>query len=148
MITLPDNAPQSLGNGLLLKRIEESLKKRADQNLCTIDLTTAQSHILRVLGFQEGETCTLKDLERFFHLAQSTVAGTVSRLEKKGLVEALPDESDRRVKVVRLTELGRERNRLSWEMIQNTERQMLVGMTEEEQQELNRLLRMVYENIR
>ncbi|MCD8190886.1 MAG: MarR family transcriptional regulator [Clostridiales bacterium] len=148
MVPAADNAEVLPDNGFLLKKIEESLKKRADQSLREADLTMAQSHVLRVLGCQEGETCTLKELERFFCVAQPTIAGTVSRLEKKGYVEALADESDRRVKVVRLTELGRKQNRLSWEKIQETERQMLRGMTEEEQRELKRLLQMVYENIR
>ncbi len=148
MIPTTENAEVLPDNGFLLKKIEESLKKRADENLRELDLTVTQSHILRVLDCQEKGTCTLKDLERFFCVAQPTIAGTVSRLEKKGYVEALADESDRRVKVVRLTELGRKQNRLSREKVQETERQMLTGMTEEEQRELKRLLQTVYENIR
>ncbi|MCD8051061.1 MAG: MarR family transcriptional regulator [Clostridiales bacterium] len=148
MVPATDNTEVLPDNGFLLKKIEESLKKRADENLRELGLTVAQSHVLRVLDRQEDGTCTLKELERFFCVSQPTIAGTVSRLEKKGYVEALADESDRRVKVVRLTELGRNQNRLSRERVQETERQMLTGMTGEEQRELNRLLQIVYKNIR
>ncbi|MCD8146554.1 MAG: MarR family transcriptional regulator [Clostridiales bacterium] len=148
MSAKPDVAELPPDSGFLLKKIDEALKKRADQSLRELDLTITQSHILRVLDSQENGTCTLKELERFFCVAQPTIAGTVSRLEKKGYVEALADESDRRVKVVRLTELGKRQNRLSREKVQETEWQMTAGMTEEEQRELKRLLQMVYENIR
>ena len=48
----------------------------------------------------------MKEIERHFQVAQSTVAGIVVRLERKGFVEAAGDRSDRRIKLVRLTAEG------------------------------------------
>ena len=49
---------------------------------------------------------TMKELEHYFQIAQSTVVGIVSRLEKKELVEAFGDSSDKRIKVVHITPSG------------------------------------------
>ena len=48
----------------------------------------------------------MKELEHYFQIAQSTVVGIVSRLEKKELVEAFGDSSDKRIKVVHITPSG------------------------------------------
>ena len=48
----------------------------------------------------------MKELERTFCVAQSTVAGIISRLEQKGFIEAFGDASDKRIKVVHITPAG------------------------------------------
>ena len=48
----------------------------------------------------------MKELERKFCVAQSTVAGIISRLEQKGFVEAFGDASDKRIKLVHITPDG------------------------------------------
>lgn len=48
----------------------------------------------------------MKELERYFGVAQSTIAGVVSRLEQKGFVEAFGDAADKRIKVVHITPAG------------------------------------------
>ena len=42
----------------------------------------------------EQKQRSMKELERKFCVAQSTVAGIISRLEQKGFVEAFGDASD------------------------------------------------------
>lgn len=75
---------------------------------------------------------TLKELERSIHVAQSTTAGIVSRLEKKGLVSygGLPD--DLRVKTAELTERGKEYCRMAEKDMEQAENQLLSGLTDTE----------------
>lgn len=135
-------------NGFFIKRINEILEKKANNTFQAIDLTFAQTHMIFMLYQSEGNICSLKELEKHFHAAQSTVAGTVARLEKKKLVEGFADADDRRVKMVRLTELGRMRCLEARKGMLETERLIVSNMTKEEAGEFNRLLRIVYDTIR
>lgn len=133
--------------GLLLKKINESMARRANVNLMKHDLTFAQMHVLVRLYDTPGRTLCLKALEGCFQLAQSTVAGLASRLEKKGLVAYVPDPADKRVKRIRLTDKGVACCEEGWENICRTRRLLVSRLTEEEQQELHRLLEVVYQSI-
>lgn len=85
----------------------------------------------------------MKELEQILHVAQSTAAGIVSRLEQKGLVEALGDPDDRRVKLVRLTQAGRACCRDAEDNMARTEAHILSGLTETERGILLALLEKV-----
>ena len=93
--------------GTLLKQIHDALEKQANNSLRADGLTMAQVGVLLMLDRAEHRQMPLKELEKALHVAQSTAAGIVSRLEQKGLVESFGDAEDRRVKVVRLS--GRSR---------------------------------------
>ena len=91
---------------------------------------------------------TLKELERYFRVAQSTAAGVAARMEKKGLIESLPSENDRRVKRVRITASGAETLRRAIETMERGEKQMLSALDEAEQETLIALLRKVHGALR
>lgn len=86
---------------------------------------------------------TLKKLERSIHVAQSTTAGIVSRLEKKGLVScgSLPD--DLRVKTAELTERGKEYCRMAEKDMEQAEDKFLSGLTDTERSIFQTLLNKV-----
>ena len=91
---------------LLIKQLHDRLEKYANNDLRSRDLTMMQVSVLQVLKLAEGQKMTMKELEHYFQIAQSTVVGIVSRLEKKELVEAFGDSSDKRIKVVHITPSG------------------------------------------
>ena len=72
------------GYGWYIKRIDNALEKEANQNLQALNLTMQQNRVLILLAHAPAHTLSLKALEEHFSAAQSTVAGLVSRLEKKG----------------------------------------------------------------
>ena len=84
------------GFGWYIKRIDNALAREACRNVQSHNLTMQQSHLLFVLSDAENHTRTLKELESIFGCAQSTLAGLVTRLEKKGLVEGFTDPRDRK----------------------------------------------------
>lgn len=89
----------------------------------------------------------LKELEKALHVAQSTAAGIVSRLEQKGLVESFGDAEDRRVKVVRLSEAGAGCCRTADARMAEAERQLLSSLTEAERDIFILLLRKVRDSL-
>ena len=73
--------------GTLIKQIHDGLEKQANNSLRTQGLTMSQMGVLIELHFSPEKQMPLKELERRLHVAQSTAAGIVARLEQKGFVE-------------------------------------------------------------
>ena len=132
----------------LIKQLSTEIQKRADAALQESDLTMTQMYFLGALSQLPGCAATLKELERHFRVAQSTAAGVAARLEKKGLVESVPDETDRRVKRVRVTDAGADTLRHAIETMERSEQQMLAPLTDAEQETLLSLLRRVHSALR
>ena len=130
-----------------LKMIDDSIKKKANNDLVEMDLTIVQHHTLVYLVHQDDHTAELKAIEREFRVSQPTVAGIAQRLEAKGYVEALQHPTDRRIKMIRLTPQGEELCSRSWEKMKARMDGMTAGLSEEELSELDRLLDVVYRNL-
>ena len=133
--------------GTLLKQINDELEKRANNGLRADGLTMAQVGVLLALNGAETKQLTLKELERIIHVAQSTAAGIVSRLEQKGLVETFAAADDRRVKVVRLSEAGERNCQAADQRMAETETQLLSALTEAERGIFVMLLRKVRDSL-
>ena len=136
------------GYGWYIKRIGNALAKEAAHNMQSHALTMQQAHALVTLRHAHEGSLTLKELEEQFCAAQSTVAGLVARLEKKGLVEGFVDPSDKRVKRVRLTEAGLNMHRTCHQDVVDSEKRLVGQLTEEERASFLALLRKVYDAIK
>ena len=90
----------------------------------------------------------MKDLERKLCVAQSTVAGIISRLEQKGFVEAFGDASDKRVKLVHITSAGEDCCREAAGYMAEAEQMLLHGFSEDEKVMFNQFLARAAENIK
>lgn len=134
-------------NSLLIKQLHDSLERQANNNLRPKDLTMMQVAVLMSLQEAEGQELPLKEIERQFQVAQSTMAGVISRLEQKGFVEALGDKSDRRIKVAHITPEGEACCREAAGYMQEAEETLLRGFSEEERSTFNRLLERAAENL-
>ncbi len=130
--------------GGLIKRINDTMEKRANSELQSHDITFFQFKMLLTLRFMKDGTATLKELEHYFGVAQSTAAGVAVRLERKQLIESFPDPNDRRVKCVRITEAGRTLCENHRAAMDQGERDMLRSLAPEEQEQLKGLLLRVY----
>ena len=136
------------GYGWFIKRIDNALEKEANANLQALNLTMQQHRALVMLAHAEGCTMSLKSLEERFGSAQSTIAGLVSRLEKKGLVEALSDPTDKRVKLARLTEDGKQLCEISRQNVIASEERLTALLSPEEKEALLASLRKVWEAVK
>ncbi|MCD8384936.1 MAG: MarR family transcriptional regulator [Clostridiales bacterium] len=130
--------------GGLIKRINDTMEKRANSELQSHDVTFFQFKMLLTLHCLKDGTATLKELEHYFGVAQSTAAGVAGRLERKQLIESYPDPNDRRVKCVRITEAGRALCENHRAAMDQGERDMFRSLSPEEQEQLKSLLLRVY----
>lgn len=128
----------------LIKTISEQMERDANHLLAEHDVTFSQMRVLIALNHAEGGFFTLKELERIIRVSQQTMAGIVSRLEKKGLARTVPDEQDRRVKRVLITSRGKDMAARLTQKMEDAEKQALAGLNEEEQETLRKLLRKIY----
>lgn len=118
--------------GLLIKQINDELRKNANNALRPQDMTLAQLDALVELDRAPDRQRSLKELERLLHVAQSTAAGIIARLEQKGLVEGFGDAADRRVKLVRITPEGIACAHAALHHRAEAEERLLSGLTETE----------------
>ena len=73
----------------LIKQINDELRKNANNAMRAQDMTVAQLDALLELDHAPGKQRSLKELEQSLHVAQSTAAGIIARLEQKGFVDSL-----------------------------------------------------------
>lgn len=139
---------ETTANGFLIKQIHDALEKRANNELRSTGLTMMQVSVLLALSDAEGQTLSMKALERRFGIAQSTVVGIVSRLEQKGLAEALSDEADKRIKLVHITESGNACCGEAAIHMREAEKLLIASLSDEECCTLNALLTKVLESLR
>lgn len=78
-------------------------------------------------------------------VTSGTMTNRVDRLERSGLVQRHPDPSDRRGVLVRLTPAGREVVDAALTDLLASERPLLAGLSEGDQETLARLLRRLLE---
>ena len=129
--------------GLLIKQINDELRKNGNNALRALDMTLTQLDALAELEQAPEGQRSLKELERSLHVAQSTMAGVISRLEQKGFVEGFGDAGDRRVKLVRITPAGAACVSTALGHRAQAEERLLSGLTETERDIFYSLLKKV-----
>ena len=114
--------------------------------LAKMDLTSSQGRIIGFIARQSEAPCC-RDLEQHFHLSHPSISGTLSRLEKKGFLEARPDSEDHRLKRLYLLPKGQECHQQIQATIQSMEDRIVRDFTPEEQELLSQLLNRALANI-
>jgi DNA-binding MarR family transcriptional regulator len=85
-------------------------------------------------ALMESETLTQKDLARWAAVEQPTMANTLARMERDGLIASSPDPADRRASLIRLTPLGRERAIAALSAARETNELALSGLKPKERE--------------
>ena len=133
--------------GLLIKQINDELRKNGNNALRAQGMTLTQLEALVQLSQALEGQRSLKELEQILHVAQSTAAGIISRLEQKGYVEGFGDAEDRRVKLVRITPAGVECVHSALHHRAEAEERLLSGLTEAEREIFCMLLAKVRDSL-
>lgn len=128
---------------VLIRQIHTELEKNANNSLRQDDLTMSQINVLIELAQAEGNQMELKRLEQLLHVAQSTAAGIVRRLEQKGFVEGYGNLEDKRIKMIRITPEGLACCEKSKANAQDAEKQLTSALTDTERTILVSLLQKV-----
>ena len=122
----------NLSCSILLKQIHDVQKKNIDNTLRNLDLTFSQINVLRALVHSTDKQMSLKELEKILHVAQSTTARIVTKMEGKGLIDSFSDVSDKRIKYIRLTQYGEQYSNNAKLKLEEEETRLLSSLTETE----------------
>ena len=133
--------------GMLIKQINDELLKNANNALRLQNITLAQLEVLDQLNQSPKGRYSLKELEQILHVAQSTAAGIISRLEQKGFVAGFGDAADRRIKQVQITPAGVECIRSAMHHRVKAEELLLSNLTEAERDLFYILLKKVRDSL-
>ena len=128
----------------LLWRIMQANKPRMIEMARELDFSPVQLHSLRVL--EPGVETPMRALAQQLFCDPSNVTGIVDRLEARGLIERRSSETDRRVKIIRLTPEGQRVRALVVERISSPPEE-IAGMPLESQRALRDALREAAERL-
>lgn len=96
-----------------------------------------------LLHLWEKDGLTQKDLVDRLGIEQPTMAATLSRMERDGLITRHRDEGDARVQRIRLTEQARMLRTIAQANANEVNEKALAGFDEDEKQQLMNLIRRV-----
>lgn len=132
--------------GYLIKNINDKLKVKADADLKHSNLTLAQSRVLAFLDSRGGQT-TQKEIEVHLEVSHPTVVGIISRMEKNGHLRCWVDETDKRNKIVALTEQAKALGEEMEQRILANEKMLLASLSEADIKKLKQMLLIIYNNL-
>lgn len=119
--------------GKMINKISHRLRRRSQAVQKTVGISEAQGRILDYILVEGARRLVYpKDIEKEFDLRSSTVTGALSALETEGLIARVPDERDGRLKKLVFTPKADGIRAALQGEIEETEKRMLQGISEEE----------------
>lgn len=94
-----------------------------------------------------GEIASQRELAQALRVSPATIATSLKSLERLGYVEKRPDEQDNRRNRVIITEKGKAAVQQCFQVFHEVDRRMVEGLTEQEQEEFNRLNGKMLQNL-
>ena len=132
--------------GLRFRLLHWCSDQMLTNDLARMDLTSSQGRMICFLAHCPRPPCP-RDIEEYFGLSHPSVSGTLSRMEKKGFIEFIPDETDRRIKRIYLLPRGRECHSQIMQTISQIEQKLMTGFSPEEQAQFSSFLDRVIHNM-
>ena len=132
--------------GYLIKNINDKLKVKADADLKHSNLTLAQSRVLAFLDSRGGQA-TQKEIEVYLEVSHPTVVGIISRMEQNGHLRCWVDKTDKRNKIVALTEQAKALGEDMEQRILADEKMLLASLSEADIKKLKQMLLIIYNNL-
>lgn len=96
-----------------------------------IQMSIQEMKVINFIG--ESGSCIMREISDYFHVALSTTTNVIDKLEEKDYVRRERVEEDRRIVKVILTKKGREIFRLYVQDFLSLSRNMLLALSESEQ---------------
>ena len=131
--------------GGMIKYISDKVRQKADNNLKDHNVTLSQVRVLNFL-WRENGSCSQKQIEDFLQVSQPTVVGLVSRMEQSGYIQTSVSPDDKRNKIVTVTDSGMSLACELCRYMEDIDKRMLVGLTDEQQAQLADMLYIVAQN--
>lgn len=144
---------QELDNkvGYMIHKVDIGVKKILEARLKAAgydEATVMHGWILKYLYDNGSKEIYQKDIEKQFGIGRSTVTTIIQLMEKQDLIRREAVESDARLKKVILTEKGKEYHDLVGATINDINRKVMQGISEEEKQFFLGTFEKIEENLR
>ncbi len=118
---------------------------RITKSASSVGLYFGQPMILEYVLHHDA--CTQKELAEAMHISAASIAVTIKRIEKAGLIVRTPDETDSRKNHLSITEKGKEALAEFKKICASTDEAMFRDFTEEETETLHNLLLRLHQNL-
>lgn len=132
-----DRPEEKLGHKI--KLINNAYGRAMNNSLAKWDITASQSFLLAYLEHCDRSPYQ-HDIEKQFNIKHPTATGILKRLAEKDYVTFIPDENDKRLKRIVITESGRNVSQSTKSSLDDLEATLSSALTEDEFKELNTLL--------
>jgi DNA-binding MarR family transcriptional regulator len=129
MSTPSQEQPERLHIGQLLVQLTREMQTELFERLQAAGLEEARISHFHVTAYVKAEGSRLTELAAMARMTPAAISEQVDDLERLGVVERRPDPSDRRAKLICITEAGWETFAVAREVIRDLERKYadLVG---------------------
>ena len=141
--------------GYYLSNISHSIQQYFNRLYDQVGITYPQSRLLTYLYRKEDQAekgepnnVNQRELERALGIKASSVSSLVRNLEAKGFIKSERIESDTRNKRILLTEKAYEIDAVIAQAVDETEKALTGGMSQEEVSTLLGLLRVLMDNVK
>jgi DNA-binding MarR family transcriptional regulator len=118
---------------------------RITKSASSVGLYFGQPMILEYV--LQHDACTQKELADAMHISAASIAVTIKRIEKSGLITRTPDEADSRKNHLSITEKGKEALKEFRKICDSTDEAMFRDFTAEERETLHKLLVRLHNNL-
>ena len=108
-------------------------------------LPHSSRNIIRLLSRNDGISQT--ELVEITHLSKPTVSLALKNMEEMGIVTRKSDEKDARISKVYLTEKGKKLEKQNFETLQQIDRFIMRGLTDDEVKKVTEILLKMRENL-
>ena len=132
--------------GYLANHLARLFAQRLHERISPLGLAPAQFMTLLELWDQEG--LTQRELVERLDVEQATMANTLTRMERDGLIERRAHETDARAKTIHLTSHARALQQKAQAAAREVNARALDGMTEREQEQFIAAIRGAVERLR
>jgi DNA-binding MarR family transcriptional regulator len=143
--TVADNCGPESSVAFWINRASRLIVRRTDAGLRPLGLALSHLPVLRALA--DGASLSQTELARSAGVEQPSMAETVARMERDGVLQRGPHPNDRRATLMSLTRRAHTRMPKALAVLREGERAAMTGLSDEEQALLRGLLRRVVGNL-
>jgi MarR family transcriptional repressor of mepA len=134
---------------LYIRNIARTVNYKQDEELKPYGITNQQASLLGAIHrFLELEKdIARKDLEMIMNLKGPSITSLLNGLDKKGFISRTAGAEDGRTMQLRMTEKGAALIERLQQIFRDSQHQLLLGMTVEEMEMFQKLLKQAYANV-
>ncbi|WPC43433.1 transcriptional regulator, SarA/Rot family [Clostridium sp. JS66] len=134
---------------MFIKSIAQKIRTINDKKLKEYNVSSSQASLLELIerGIRNDEEITRKVMEKVLKLKGPSITNLINGLKSKGYIIRSTGANDARTFQIEITPKGYQLVREMEEVFEETEQQMLKGMTEEQKKTFLELLITAYKNL-